>query len=450
MSIKFLLIVIYQQHSNGEPGSGTSITNCWSTTAYSNSIVNPSQINGSGNLIGYSEVTEHYKSNANNTDNIGKITYVFENHESEGILIDTNTGLITNSNWSGINGPSIELSVPLFTKNEPGNGSLNERYVYDNNDNLKQKTINTYSYERGTYCTYGVKAGTNFNKRIWCGVHGALYFPDYEHLLVAYAIGSLYTFLDSTEEISYLDGGAVNAITNYEYNDYHQVTTQEAISSTGEISETRTSYTSAIPLYEQDNFLTGVLDQSLYEDDLLIDKMEYDYNQVNVPNNFPNYTSNGKLHFINRVENPLKGKTIDLITNSNGNLVFANNHDGGPQTYYLWGYNQTKIIAKIENYEYSSSQLNAIIQAQNASDSSPLTNTLDWGLMLNLSALRSAFPNSMVTTFTHGLSGIKTITDPRGNRISITIYDDFNRLQMVKDEDGNILSTNEYNYRTQN
>jgi YD repeat-containing protein len=56
----------------------------------------------------------------------------------------------------------------------------------------------------------------------------------------------------------------------------------------------------------------------------------------------------------------------------------------------------------------------------------------------------------MVTSYTYEpLVGITSMTDPRGYKTTYK-YDEFNRLQYVKDAEGNILSENEYKYRTQN
>ena len=44
------------------------------------------------------------------------------------------------------------------------------------------------------------------------------------------------------------------------------------------------------------------------------------------------------------------------------------------------------------------------------------------------------------------LVGITSITDPRGETLYYT-YDAFNRLEHVKDAEGNILNKNEYNYK---
>jgi len=53
-----------------------------------------------------------------------------------------------------------------------------------------------------------------------------------------------------------------------------------------------------------------------------------------------------------------------------------------------------------------------------------------------------------VTTYTYlPLTGITSETDPKGE-ISFYTYDNFQRLQMITDNDGNVLKT--FNYQYQN
>jgi YD repeat-containing protein len=46
------------------------------------------------------------------------------------------------------------------------------------------------------------------------------------------------------------------------------------------------------------------------------------------------------------------------------------------------------------------------------------------------------------------LIGVTSSTDPRGQTVYYE-YDAFNRLEKVKDQDGRILTKNEYHYKNQ-
>jgi hypothetical protein len=113
----------------------------------------------------------------------------------------------------------------------------------------------------------------------------------------------------------------------------------------------------------------------------------------------------------------------------------------------IYDHNYKNILAKIENLAYDSIPAQLITDIQNASN----TGT-EAQLLAALDNLRnhSALANAMVTTYTHKpLVGLSTVTDAKGDRQTFH-YDSFNRLQFVKDKNGNILSENEYHYRTQN
>lgn len=142
---------------------------------------------------------------------------------------------------------------------------------------------------------------------------------------------------------------------------------------------------------------------------------------------------------LNNLEDRIKYIDYDL----HGNPLEVK-QENGISISYIWGYNHTQPVAKIENIAYSSIPTNLINAIHSATNES--------ALFLALEELRdhSDLANSMVTTFTYiPLVGVKTMTDPKGYTMTYH-YDDFNRLWKVTDMQNNILSENQYHYRTQN
>jgi len=120
--------------------------------------------------------------------------------------------------------------------------------------------------------------------------------------------------------------------------------------------------------------------------------------------------------------------------------------------YYIWGYQQQYPIAKLENFTSNDAQavqglIAAAVSASNEdTDTSQDTSGQEGALRTALKNLRDGV-SAQVTTYTYDpLIGVTSITDPRGYTIYYE-YDDFNRLEQVKDAEGNIVSKNEYHYK---
>ena len=134
-----------------------------------------------------------------------------------------------------------------------------------------------------------------------------------------------------------------------------------------------------------------------------------------------------------------------------GNPLEVSKKDG-TRICYIWGYNKTQVIAKIENASYSQVSM----EVKNLQTLSYADNDRTLGALGKEGALRSALQDLrillsdvQVTSYTYDpLIGVTSITNPRGETIYYH-YDDFNRLAHVKDAQGNILSKNKYNYKKQ-
>ena len=109
---------------------------------------------------------------------------------------------------------------------------------------------------------------------------------------------------------------------------------------------------------------------------------------------------------------------------------------------YIWGHDKTLPIAKIENATYAE-----IAAALSITETQLLA--YNETNMSNLNGLRANanLAKAMITTYTYKpLVGITSTTDARGYKTTYE-YDHFGRLVTVKDAEGNILTSNKYNYK---
>ncbi|AJW64959.1 hypothetical protein VO54_03531 [Elizabethkingia miricola] len=139
--------------------------------------------------------------------------------------------------------------------------------------------------------------------------------------------------------------------------------------------------------------------------------------------------------------------TYDLYDNKGNILQYS--VKGKPVTV-IWGYNQTQPIAKIEGAAYNqvSAYVQAIVAASDA-DNTQGTDQSEHALVGALDILRNntALSAYQITTYTYNpLIGVTSITPPSGIR-EIYKYDSANRLESVKDVNGNLLKEYQYRYK---
>lgn len=162
-----------------------------------------------------------------------------------------------------------------------------------------------------------------------------------------------------------------------------------------------------------------------------------------------NYKSFGSLILpeliqISKGTSTLENRMTFHSYDSKGNPREVSKQDGTRITY-LWGYDYNHPIAKIENASYA--QVKTALGKTSTDNLGYLQTMTEAKLQLEMTKLRANLPTAQVSSYTYiPLVGVSTITDPRGQKMTYH-YDTFNRLQYVKDSQGNILKEHKYNYK---
>lgn len=449
-----------------------------------------------GNTIGYSYVTEFIGDKGNN---IGKIEYQFTNFKDGGVDFAYEGSSET---------PDTYMSFPYHPPNdfEWLRGLPIKTLYYKNTNNVYSivKSIdNEYMYGGDYYEYSGLFFGGDYpeffapqTKRLDLNLDmtdsDKLYYRDnityrlpFIHVYLAqdetpngwdnehheyktfYLTGGALDLLYSTET-NYLDSGNFITIKKHKYNyqNHYQPSCVVNVPSDGiSIIEKYTypqDYTNPTELYLEELKLQHrftPVEVAVFKD--FNSNNEADSNElVSLSNtNFDWYNSSILL------PSKIQGQKGDTIGSSQledrieyhayddyGNPLEVSKANG-THIVYIWGYNHTQPIAKIENATYQEVQSYVLgLQLLSDADVDHCTdsNCTEQQLREALNNLRVNLPNTMVSTYTYDpLIGVTSMTDARGQTIYYE-YDEFNRLKHVKDEDGNILSENQYNYANQN
>ena len=255
----------------------------------------------------------------------------------------------------------------------------------------------------------------------------------------------------------YFANDVLESKTYYTYNDdllvTNQVTATSQYSDAGQLEQRMSTSITYPKDYPNETTL-----QSLVDDNVLaipISKKTYNKNEL-VYGQFNSYDVSGNIKEV-FTHNKGKGSNTSSLSYipSDYESISTFTHNAGKPTQivkntgetvsYVWDKSNTYVLAKITNATLA--QASVLLTQGLDLDLSVLT---DSQLRDELDKIRQGLPNAQVTTYTYEpLVGVTSVTDARGYT-STYHYDEFSRLQYVKDAEGNILSKNDYNYRPQN
>lgn len=333
----------------------------------------------------------------------------------------------------------------LFQNMEIKRGKLLSSKIYNQNNSLVKETVNEYTYKIFEEIGVGEATSLNHNIDYLCD----LYYEPYG--LFTSKLKSERNLLTKSTQRDFFSNGELISESLFTYDLNNPFIKEKSI----KVNNNKTLKEKY--LYPYDVELSGLPEMVTLKNQNIISKpiKSESYLDTDIlSTQYTDYKDWGNNLIlpetiqISKGIIPLKNSIIYYNYDNKGNPTELSKADG-PHIVYIWGYQQTQPIAKIENATYASIPFATITNLQTLSDADN-DNTINEGILRTaLNNLRTALPNAMVTTYTYDpLIGITSITDPKGETIYYH-YDNFNRLEYVLDKDGKVLGKNEYHYKNQ-
>jgi len=395
-----------------------------------------------GNTIGYSNVTEFYGDSDNN---LGKTDYTFTTFQDSGEYYEFPYHLPTDNEW--LRGKNISTSI---YENNNGNYELKKKiqneYLYGNTNNA-----NIFV---GTPLTYPWPTNPWVKDKFTFVLPLLIFTDELANYKIYYQNGGSHD-LKKTIVTDYYDNGLVlenNTEYFYDYNNHYQEKGTEIIDSKGDLFKTTNYYfTDKNQLSGLSSIASTAIDELELAHRFDIIQTEFSTNTTLLSKIRNNYKSENDLTLLQKIQiskgiDSLESRLTYHDYDDYGNPLEVSKTDG-THVVYIWGYDHTMPIAKIENATYN--DINSFVSnLQNLSDLDIDENT-EQSLRTALNNFRglTILSNSQVTTYTYDpLVGVTSITDPSGYT-SYYDYDEFNQLQYIKDKDEIVLKSYKYNYK---
>jgi len=328
--------------------------------------------------------------------------------------------------------------------NEVYRGNLLSKKIFNNSNTLLFKQENLYQYKKFSSIDYDHVAQLS-NASSCYGSHGEYTGPEMTETVSIPA--ERYIFSQSIKT-NYLEGGNTSVTNQVTYDTIYPLVIENTIIDNQKTvlnkyyypHNSQVSSNSYMSNLRSQNRYSEMIKQEAYSDNEKIFTEVINYHDFGNNIYLPKSVSTAKA--TNTIE---EGAIIDK-RDEYGNILQYHTKDN-IYTSFIYGYNYSSLVAKIDNATYDASKalLPVTITQLQALDSQNDEATL----IGYFNTVRNSLPNAKVSSYTYLPSiGVSTITDTRGKTISYE-YDEFNRLQQVKDATGKILSHNEYHYKDQ-
>jgi len=140
---------------------------------------------------------------------------------------------------------------------------------------------------------------------------------------------------------------------------------------------------------------------------------------------------------------------IDEYDLENG-LVLQSHSEGGVNNTVLYGYNYSYVIANFINLDFTSLETVLVTLGYTIAEINEVDDSKELTIILkNIhDKVNELYPSAFVTTTIYKpLTGVETITDANGRKIHYE-YDNWGRLDVVKDQNRKIIKHLKYNIKT--
>lgn len=258
----------------------------------------------------------------------------------------------------------------------------------------------------------------------------------------------VYKFLPSKQVETVFDTNGANPVTKtttYTYNAQMLLSAEETTTSKG-IRKVTYKYPSDFATTAPYNtmvakhILSPIVEKSQYQDNTFLQKELTQYKKW-TSTLFAPQLSQTQTNMQTAPDTHIQYLNYDTY----GNPV-AVSINGLENVVYLWSYGGQYLVAEIRNATLN--EVEVVLRSALGATSANALSTLviPNEIMLKNGSLQRALPKSQVTTYTYKpLIGVASSTDPAGLTTTYE-YDTFGRLAKIKDSEGHVIESYEYNY----